>query len=59
MEELRDWLAEFDQRRELPSHAALLERLERKRARLNTAEKITVRGPLRLAVLRKPDAQHL
>src|SRR5690242_10801236 len=53
MEDLRDWLAEFDQRREIPPHDALLEQLERKRAALKSATKITVRGPLRLAVLRK------
>ncbi len=58
-EDFRDWLDDFDQRRDLPSHAALLERLERRQVRLKTAEKITVRGPLMLSVLRKLDTEHL
>ena len=55
LDEVRVWLGDFDQRRELPSHEPLLERLQRKRDRLKTPEKITVRGPIRLALLRKLD----
>ena len=53
MDEFRDWLGEFDARRRLPSHAALVDRVERERARLAKPEKITVRGPMKLGVLRK------
>ncbi len=55
VDEVRTWLGDFDQRRELPSHDPLLERLQRKRERLKTPGKITVRGPIRLALLRKLD----
>ena len=58
MEDVREWLADFDQRRNLRSHAALLKRLQSRRARLQSADKITVRGPLKLAVLRKLDSEH-
>jgi hypothetical protein len=53
VEDCRAWLAEFDVRREIPSHAPLLERLERGLSRLDKPTRITVRGPLILAVLRK------
>ncbi len=53
VEEIRDWLLDFDSRRELPTHAPLLARIERQRAELAKPEKITVRGPMILAVLRK------
>jgi hypothetical protein len=53
MEEIREWLSDFDQRRALPVHTPLLERLERRRARLETSERIVVRGPMKLGVLRK------
>jgi hypothetical protein len=55
IDEVRVWLGDFDQRRELPSHEPLLEHLQRKWARLKTPGKITVRGPIRLALLRKLD----
>jgi SAM-dependent methyltransferase len=51
--ELRDFLDEFAQRRDLVPHTSLLERLERKYARLSKPSKITVRGPMHLAVLTK------
>ena len=57
LQDCREWLAEFDVRREIPSHAPLLERLERSLARLDKPTRITVRGPLILAVLRKTGAQ--
>lgn len=53
--DVREWLADFDQRRNLPSHIELLDRLEKRLARLRRPTKIAVRGPLILAVLRKPD----
>ena len=53
MDEIRDWLGEFDTRRQLPTHAPLLDRVERERARLPRPEKITVRGPMKLGVLKK------
>ena len=52
-DEVRDFIADFDQRRSLPPHTDLLERLERKYARLRKPSKISVRGPMHLAVLRK------
>src|SRR5512135_2006233 len=55
--DVREWLADFDQRRELPSHAPLLQRLERRLARLKKPVKITVRGPMTLGILRKNDLQ--
>ena len=53
MEELRAWMTDFDERRNLAAHTALLHRFERSHARLEHPPKIVVRGPLRLAVLRK------
>jgi SAM-dependent methyltransferase len=53
MDEIRDWLSDFDTRRQLPSHAWLLDRLEQQRARSRKPEKITVRGPMKLVVLTK------
>jgi hypothetical protein len=55
MEEVRDFIDEFGQRRKLPPHATLLKRLERRRARLPMPTKYAVRGPMHLAVLRKLD----
>ena len=54
VEELRDFIAEFDQRRDLPSQAPLVERLERRYKRQPKPGKVAVRGPMHLAVLRKP-----
>ncbi len=53
MQEIRDWLGDFDQRRDLPTHAPLLDRVEQQRERLAKPAKITVRGPMKLGVLRK------
>jgi len=53
LEEMRDWLDDFVQRRELPSHAALLQRLERRISRLRKPTRLAARGPMILAVLRK------
>lgn len=55
MQDVRDWLADFDLRRELPSHARLLDRLQRRLQRLPTPSKIVVRGPLKLGVLRRTE----
>ena len=53
MDDIREFIDEFDQRRNLPTHAPLLEQLELRRARLRKPAKITVRGPMKLGVLRK------
>jgi hypothetical protein len=53
-EELREFIAEFDQRRDLPSQSSLVDRLERRYRRQPRPGKVTVRGPMHLAVLRKP-----
>ena len=53
VEEARDFLADFDQRRDLPPHTPLLKRLERRYSRLRQPQKIVVRGPMHLAILRK------
>ncbi len=50
LDDIRGWLADFDQRRDLPSHAPLLQRLER---RLEQPAKISVRGRMKLGVFRK------
>jgi hypothetical protein len=52
-EEVRDFIDEFDQRRDLPPHTSLLKRLERQYGRLPKPSKIAVRGPMHLAVLTK------
>jgi hypothetical protein len=52
-EEVRDFIDEFDQRRDLPPHTSLLKRLERQYERLPKPSKIAVRGPMHLAVLTK------
>ncbi len=52
-EEVRDFLAEFDQRRDLPPHTSLFKHLERKYARLQKPAKLAVRGPMNLVVLTK------
>jgi len=53
VDDVRDFLADLDPRRNLPSHIWLLERLERRRTRSPKPDKIAVRGPMHLAVLRK------
>lgn len=53
IEEAREFMADFDQRRDLPTHASLLQELERQRAQLAKPGKISVRGPMKLVVLRK------
>jgi hypothetical protein len=53
MDEARDFMEDFDQRRDIPSHAALLDELEQQRAQLAKPDRITVRGPMKLVVLRK------
>jgi hypothetical protein len=50
---VRDFLADFDQRRGLPPHTSLPARLEDKLSRLPPSTKFAVRGPMHLAVLRK------
>ncbi len=55
MPEIREWLTDFDQRRDLASHAPLLERLERRLAHLGKPAKIAVRGHMTLGILRKLD----
>ncbi len=53
MDDIREFIDEFHERRHLPTHAPLLEELERQRARLRKPARITVRGPMKLGVLRK------
>lgn len=53
MDDIREFIADFDERRHLPTHAPLLDHLEIQRARLRKPAKITVRGPMKLGVLRK------
>ncbi len=55
--DVREWLADFDQRHELPSHDPLLQRLEHRMARLKKPVKIAIRGPMMLGILRKNDLQ--
>jgi SAM-dependent methyltransferase len=55
LEDIREWLEDFDQRRTLPSHAPLLQRLERRMRRMSKPIKIVVRGRMTLGVLRKID----
>ncbi len=57
LQEVRDFIDEFDQRRDLPPHTALLERLQRRYERAPRSAKLAVRGPMHLAVLRKLDIQ--
>jgi SAM-dependent methyltransferase len=52
-QELRAWMADLNDRKNLAAHAALLKRFDRMYAQLEHPPRITVRGPLRLAVLRK------
>src|SRR5512135_1145004 len=51
--EFHDWLADFNQRRDLLAPAPLLKRLEQRLSRLHEPEKITVRGHMTLGILKK------
>jgi hypothetical protein len=53
MTDFREWLDDFVQSESLPSHEWLLKRVERIRGKTDPNAKITVRGPLRLNVLKK------
>lgn len=55
VEEVRDWIADFDQRRNLPSHTAVLRRLQLRLQHSKRPAKISVRGPMQLAVLSRLD----
>ncbi len=52
-QDVREFLDDFDQRRELPPHTALLEKLELRLKRKPRPGQFAVRGPMHLAVLRK------
>ncbi len=56
-EDFRAWLDEFVQRRELQPQEWLLKRVERVQPKPGHRRKITARGPLRLAVLRKLESE--
>jgi hypothetical protein len=53
VEELREFVAEFDSRRGLPSQMRLVDRLERRYKRQPRPGKVAVRGPMHLGILRK------
>ncbi len=53
VDELRDFIADFDSRRELPSQMPLVDRLERRYNRKRKPGKVAVRGPMHLGVLTK------
>jgi hypothetical protein len=53
--EFRDWVADFDTRRENPSHEWLALRLERALEAAGRGRRIVASGPLVLNVLRKRD----
>ncbi len=53
LDDVREWLGDFDTRRELPTHEPLLQRLERRMAQRKKPAKISVRGRMTLGVLRK------
>lgn len=56
-EDVREWLGDFDRRRELPSHEPLVQRLERRMARRKKPDKIAVRGRMTLGILRKKETE--
>ncbi len=63
-DEVREWVADFDQRHDLPSHEPLLRQLEQQMSRYNQPVKISVRshmtlGVLRKVALRRQDSDHL
>ena len=51
--EFHDWLADFNQRRDLLAPAPLLKRLEQRMSRLRKPVKIAVRGHMTLGILKK------
>ena len=53
LDDFREWLDDFSSLGKLPSHEWLFKRLERAGRQAGPDLKITVRGPLRLGVLRK------
>jgi hypothetical protein len=53
VDELREFIAEFAQRRDLPSQEPLVDRLERLYNRQRKPGKVAVRGPMQLGILRK------
>ena len=53
IDDAREFMADFDQRRGIPSHAPLLGVVEERRARPGSPQKIVVRGPMKLGILRK------
>ncbi len=53
VEELREFIADFDTRRDLPSQMPLVDRLQRRYERQPKPGKVAVRGPMHLGVLRK------
>jgi len=55
LEDVRDFLADFDQRRNLPAHTKLLDQLQARYQRLPAPDKFSIRGPMHLALLRKPE----
>jgi hypothetical protein len=55
IDDIREWLADFDQRRDLPTHEPLLQRVERRLERRQKPVKIAVRGPMTLGLLTKVD----
>jgi SAM-dependent methyltransferase len=55
LDDLREWLDDLCSQDKTPSHAWLVERLEQAVVRAGPGSRITVRGPLMLAVLRKLD----
>jgi hypothetical protein len=55
LDDLREWLDDLCSQDKTPSHAWLFDRLERAVERAGPGSRITVRGPLLLAVLRRLD----
>ncbi len=55
--DVREWLGDFDTRRELPTHEPLLQRLERRMAKRKKPAKISVRGRMTLGILRKTTSE--
>lgn len=55
MDDIREWLRDFEQRHDLPSHEPLLQRVDRRLESLQKPAKIAVRGPMTLGVLTKID----
>src|SRR5258706_942898 len=53
MEDFRTWLNEFVQMGNLASHESLIKRVEAAKNKQRAQTKITVRGPLKLGVMKK------